>query len=109
MNVCIKKYKGHYSGRCFIVGNGPSLANTNLDLIKDEISFGMNRIPLIYNKTKWRPTYYIYCSTNVNTVEWGTAWTKSVNDAVNEKKTTCFIWEKFKHLVKEGQNVEWLS
>ena len=45
--------------RCFVVGNGPSLARTNLDLIKDEISYGMQRIHLIYPKTTWRPTYWV--------------------------------------------------
>lgn len=43
----------------FIVGNGPSLNNTNLDLIAGEISFGVNRISGIYPKTSWRPTHYV--------------------------------------------------
>jgi hypothetical protein len=46
--------------RIFLVGNGPSLARTNLDLIADEYSFGMNRVHLIYPKTKWRPTYFMW-------------------------------------------------
>jgi hypothetical protein len=45
--------------RAFIVGNGPSLNNTNLDLLEDEISFGVNRIAGIYDKTSWRPTHYV--------------------------------------------------
>jgi hypothetical protein len=44
--------------RAFIVGNGPSLNNTNLDLLAGEISFGVNRISKIYDKAKWRPTHY---------------------------------------------------
>jgi hypothetical protein len=45
--------------RAFIVGNGPSLNNTNLDLLIGETSFGVNRIAGIYPKTKWRPTHYV--------------------------------------------------
>ena len=45
--------------RAFIVGNGPSLANTNLDLIKGEVSFATNRIHLIFPNTSWRPTHYV--------------------------------------------------
>ena len=45
--------------RAFIVGNGPSLAHTNLDLLVGEVSFATNRISLIYDKTDWRPTHYV--------------------------------------------------
>jgi hypothetical protein len=45
--------------RAFIVGNGPSLNNTNLDLLIGETSFGVNRIAGIYPKTRWRPTHYV--------------------------------------------------
>ena len=45
--------------RCFILGNGPSLNETNLDLLVGEVSFGVNRCDLIYPKTKWRPTYWV--------------------------------------------------
>lgn len=48
----------HVGERCFIVATGPSLTLQDLDLIKDEISFGMNSICKIYNKTGYRPTYY---------------------------------------------------
>jgi hypothetical protein len=44
--------------RAFVVGNGPSLNQTNLDLLRGEISFGVNRISNIYPKTSWRPTHY---------------------------------------------------
>lgn len=48
-----------YVSRAFIVGNGPSLNHTNLDLLAGEISFGVNRISKIYSKTNWRPTHYV--------------------------------------------------
>ena len=33
------KYKGE---RCFILGNGPSLAKTDLSLLRNEYTFGLN-------------------------------------------------------------------
>ncbi|MCL0036167.1 DUF115 domain-containing protein [Dehalococcoidia bacterium] len=34
----------HKGQRCFIIGTGPSLNNTNLSLLKDEIIFGVNTL-----------------------------------------------------------------
>lgn len=45
--------------RCFIVGNGPSLNQTKLDRLVGEVTFGVNRIHLIYPKTEWRPTHWV--------------------------------------------------
>lgn len=51
--------KNKFEGkRCFIVCTGPSLKLEDLDLIKNEISFSMNSIIGLYNKTDWRPNYY---------------------------------------------------
>lgn len=49
----------HRGERCFIVANGPSLANTNLDFLQEEITFGLNRIYLSFADTSFRPTYYV--------------------------------------------------
>ena len=45
--------------RAFIVGNGKSLNQTNLNLMKGEVSFGVNGIAGIYPYTDWRPTHYV--------------------------------------------------
>jgi hypothetical protein len=58
--VKIEKYKGLHNGeQCYIVANGPSLQKTNLDILKDDITFGLNRIYLSFENTSFRPTYYI--------------------------------------------------
>lgn len=60
--VCdgLKKYRNIHKGkRCFIIGTGPSLTTEDLELLKNEITFGSNRIFEIYSKTDWRPTYYM--------------------------------------------------
>lgn len=50
--------------RHFIVGNGASLKETPLELLEGEISWGMNRVHLLYPETPWRPTFYFMCDFN---------------------------------------------
>ncbi len=49
----------HLNERCFIVGNGPSLTIEDLNLIKDDDCFAANLIYRVFEKTKWRPKYYV--------------------------------------------------
>lgn len=49
----------HKGKRCFIIGNGPSLQMADLERLKNEITFGMNKIYLAFDQTSWRPTYYL--------------------------------------------------
>ena len=44
--------------RAWIIGNGPSLNEMPLDLLRGEVSFAMNGIWRIYDRTRWRPTHY---------------------------------------------------
>lgn len=56
----IRSLKGKDTGkRCFVVGNGPSLSVEDLEKIKGEIAFGTHRIYEIFDKTSWRPDYYL--------------------------------------------------
>ena len=64
-NVLNNKYKdiyemrNKYNGkRCFIICTGPSLRVSDLEMIKDEYTFGMNSICLLAEKTEFRPTFY---------------------------------------------------
>jgi hypothetical protein len=45
--------------RCFIVATGPSLTIEDLEKLKGEVTFGVNSIFLVYDKTDWRPTEYV--------------------------------------------------
>lgn len=49
----------HLGERCFIIGNGPSLKQTDLSKLKGEITFGMNRIYLAFDQMGFTPTYYV--------------------------------------------------
>ncbi|MDD4735007.1 MAG: DUF115 domain-containing protein [Kiritimatiellae bacterium] len=55
------KYPG---GRCFIVGNGPSLCVEDLDKLKEELTFASNDIGLAFSDTDWRPTFYTAVETS---------------------------------------------
>jgi len=47
-------------GRCFIIGNAPSLCVDNLETLHQngETTFAVNKIYNLFNQTKWRPSYY---------------------------------------------------
>ena len=112
MNKCFEYYKDiHIGKRCFIVANGTSLKETNLDLIKDEITIGMNKISLVYDKTEWVPTYYFFTSTNVNNKVWGDSWTRSVRESIDNEFTTSFISSKFKNRIdpKNKYKINWFD
>lgn len=58
----ILTYKNIHAGdRCFIVATGPSLTTDDLNTLHNhgEICFSMNRIFNIFNRTEWRPDYYV--------------------------------------------------
>lgn len=56
----LEKYRNLHSGeRCFIIGNGPSLLLHDLEKLEKEFTFATHRIFNIYEKTNWRPTYYV--------------------------------------------------
>jgi len=94
----ISQFKNTGKGkRIFLVGNGPSLNDMDLDKLCGEDSIAMNRISLIYPKTKWRPKYYIFSSTNCYDPRWGIEWSKSITEASKEEFTTPLIWRRFKN------------
>ena len=49
----------HSGKRCFIIGNGPSLKNTDLSKLKHEYTFGMNRIYLAFEEMGFNTNYYV--------------------------------------------------
>ena len=56
----LNKFKDiHFGERCFIIGNGPSLKNTDLSLLQNEFTFGMNRIYLLFPDLGFSTTYYL--------------------------------------------------
>lgn len=52
-----EKYQG--SKRCFLVGNGPSLNQTDLSVLRDEVTFAVNGFFLKAQDLGWVPTFYV--------------------------------------------------
>ena len=58
----IAQFQGKYAGqRCFLIGNGPSLRAEDLTAIHNAgiPTFAFNRVYNIFDRTPWRPTFYI--------------------------------------------------
>ena len=49
----------HPKERCFIIGNGPSLKTMDLEPLRDEVTFGLNRIYLLFPKLGYETTYLV--------------------------------------------------
>lgn len=49
----------HLGERCFIIGNGPSLKRMDLSPFVEEITFGLNRIYLMFPEINFTPSYYV--------------------------------------------------
>jgi hypothetical protein len=49
----------HRGRRAFIIGNGPSLNRTDLTRLRGEITFGMNRIYLLFPELGFHTTYFV--------------------------------------------------
>lgn len=55
----------HRGSRCFIIGNGPSLSRMDLSPLRGEITFGMNRIYLLFPELGFATTYFLAVNTLV--------------------------------------------
>ena len=56
----LAKLKNIHAGkRAFIIGNGPSLKQTDLSLLRNEYTFGLNRIYLMFPDLGFHTTYFV--------------------------------------------------
>lgn len=62
----IEAYRDTHAGEtCVIIGNGPSLNDTNLETLRDVPTFGLNRIYLMSEKLGFVPTYHVVVNRHV--------------------------------------------
>lgn len=55
----INEFRNKYHGkRCFIIATGPSLTIEDVCKLKNEYTFGMNSICLLFDKLGWETTFY---------------------------------------------------
>ncbi len=66
--------------RVFIIGNGPSLKKTPLELLEGEHSWAVNRVHLIYPETSWRPTHILFAEMTAG----GSYWFPKIWESVRE-------------------------
>lgn len=99
----MKQWENAYKGkRCFIVGNGPSLKIDDLKAIEHEITFASNRIYHLYDKTSWRPDFYVafepqFCKENADMI--------SRIDVKNARFLNVLAWDK----MRESSNTYWMN
>lgn len=55
----VQYHNVHKGKRAFIIGNGPSLKQTDLSKLKNEFTFGMNRIYLLFPELGFTTTYFV--------------------------------------------------
>lgn len=53
-----------FERRWFLIGSGPSLKDVDLSLLEGEVTFAMNRVHLMYDRTDWRPTFFFMVDFN---------------------------------------------
>lgn len=62
----LERFRDAYAGeRCFILGNGPSLARMDLKRLGNEYTFGLNRIYLLSQRTGFVPSFLVAVNTLV--------------------------------------------
>ena len=56
----LRGFKDRHKGqRCFIIGNGPSLRHMDLGPLREEYTFGLNRIYLLFPEIGFATTYFV--------------------------------------------------
>jgi len=84
--------------RWFVIGNGPSLNNTPLDGLIGENTIAMNRIHLIYDRVKWRPTIYVKIDYNPHLKD---VWQENVLLHLR-MGIPCYLWAPLRDGLPEG-------
>jgi 6-hydroxymethylpterin diphosphokinase MptE-like len=95
-------YKDRHRGqRSFILGNGPSLNDCDLSLLKDEITFGVNSIFLNEKKMGFYPTYYV-----IEDVFVAEDRADEINRYNGPKK---FFGSYLKYCIRDNPSIIWLN
>jgi hypothetical protein len=77
--------------RHWVIGNGLSLRHTPLELLKNEVTWAMNRIHLHYENTTWRPTYFFMCDWNQQNPH--NYWRECIDAHADTPK---YLWDGFR-------------
>lgn len=98
----IALHKDIYRGRrAFLIGNGPSLNQLDLTLLKNEITFGVNGIYLARDKMGYLPTHYI--------VEDYFVAEDRANEINKLEGTTKWFGNYLRYCLHDGPTTNWLN
>ncbi len=86
----------HKEKRCFVIANGPSLKKIDFELLKDEITIGMNRIYLLEEVNGFKPTYKVCIDRKSQILQFA--------DEYNNQTGTCFYEWDLKHKFEKKDN-----
>jgi hypothetical protein len=81
------------SNRIYLVGNGASLKQTNLDLLIGHDSMAVNKIHKHYSKTAWRPTHYVKVDFSAFDPD---GWRGEILGHIRRGEQ-CLLWDAFCH------------
>jgi hypothetical protein len=102
----LKKLKGNYRGeRCFIMGNGPSLNQMELDLFKNDFIWASNKCYLLFDRICWRPSFYVAVDKRVVPDI-----REEINGMISELVETAFFFPvqlRIKSKLLSSSNVYW--
>jgi hypothetical protein len=98
------KYQGQ---RCFIVGNGPSLNSTNLDILEKEYVWAANKFYLLFDQIRWRPSFYVSMDHRLTQDMAG-----EITQVIEENPSCLFFFPTIfreNKTLKNGLNVYWFN
>lgn len=98
----LEKLKGKHEGkRCFVIATGPSLRLADIEKLKDEITIGVNSFYKMFDKTDFRPTYYMVLDPDVQ---------KIVEAHLNDYSSFCTEEMFFNPITKSSnKNIRYIS
>ena len=99
-NAEIEQYRDIHKGEsCFIIGHGPSLRVSDLDVLEANniITFSMNLTYKLFDKTEWRPDYYVVLDKRVLNRHSYFKWEENT-------KRKCFIADMSEEFWRQNQS-----
>jgi hypothetical protein len=62
----LRQFQNKFLGEdCFIIGNGPSLNKMDLSPLNDYYTFGLNKIYLLFERSRFRPKFHVSVNSHV--------------------------------------------
>lgn len=102
----LRKFRGkHAGGRCFVMGNGPSLRKMDLTLLKGQNVFSMNRAYMLFEELGFDPTYFVaindlvieQCADDIRRVSSPKFLTWRAKGLFDGDPGTCFLRAKWRY------------